>query len=280
MPQPVVLTQVLRGLGRHWQNPTRPGICLPLWRDVSARLVGAGGGTRDARLRLCRPGGSPQLPQQAAQDQPETIAAVRQWLEHHEGWLLILDNAPEPSAIHAYLPRTTHGHIIITSRHFGWGRTARSLTVPVLPREEAVKLLLEVTQQSDGETAGAIAETLGDLPLAVAQAAAYIEATGLSLSAYLQRLQTHLEALLSRGEGSPDYPDTVATTWEWRLSPPGGPACRASSLLKLCAFFAPDDIPMACCASIRQLLPEPLVMSWSPMTSNGTMPSWPCGTMP
>ena len=86
-----------------------------------------------------------------------------------------------PAAVHDYLPRSPYGHIVITSRHFGWGRTAKSLTVPVLPRQEAVQLLLEVTQQSDAETARAIAETLGDLPLAVAQAAAYIEATGLSL---------------------------------------------------------------------------------------------------
>jgi len=48
-----------------------------------------------------------------------------------------------------------------------------------LPREAAVNLLLDVTQQSDRKTAGVIAETLGDLPLAVTQAAAYMEATGL-----------------------------------------------------------------------------------------------------
>src|SRR5262249_56878231 len=123
-----------------------------------------------------------QLPQHTAHDQPAIITAVRQWLERHAGWLLILDNAPAPAAVQDYLPNSPYGHIVITSRHFGWGSTAKSLTVPVLPRHEAVQLLLEVTQQSDAETASAIAETLGDLPLAVAQAAAYMEATGLSLS--------------------------------------------------------------------------------------------------
>jgi hypothetical protein len=134
----------------------------------------------------------------AAQDQPAIIAAVKAWLERNGGWLLILDNAPEPSSLRAYLPHTTHGHIIITSRHyFGWGGAVRLLSVPVLPREEAVHMLLDITQQLDRETAEAIAETLGDLPLALAQAAAYIEAAELSLTGYLQRLQTHLGALLS-----------------------------------------------------------------------------------
>ena len=254
--RPIVLTQVLRGLGgigktqlaleyayRYgsmyrlvwWVRAEEPE---PLASDYAA---------------LAEP---LKLLSQAAQDQPAITAAVRRWLEHNDGWLLILDNAPEPAAIHAYLPRTTHGHIIITSRHFGWGGMARSLTVPVLPREEAVNLLLDVTQQSDRETAGAIAETLGDLPLAVAQAAAYIEATGLSLTAYSQRLQIHLGALLSRGEGSPDYPNTVATTWELAFEALQKTQPDATSLLRLCAFFAPDDIPYALLRDNVSTLPE------------------------
>jgi tetratricopeptide (TPR) repeat protein len=198
------------------------------------------------------------LPQHAAQDQPEIIAAVRQWLERHAGWLLILDNAPEPAAVQAYLPRSPYGHIVITSRHFGWGSTARALTIPVLPREEAVTLLLDVTQQSDGETAEAIAQTLGDLPLALAQAAAYIDATGLSLRAYVQRLQTHLEALLRRGAGSPEYPETVATTWTMAFAALQEAQPAALSLLQLCAFFAPEDIPEALVREAGSALPEPL----------------------
>jgi hypothetical protein len=223
--QPVVLTQALRGLGGigktqlalEYAYRYREAYRLVWWvRAEEPETLAADYAALAEPLNL--------LPQ-AAQAQSETIAVVRRWLEHHEGWLLILDNAPEPAAIHPYLPHTIHGHLIITSRHFGWGGTAQSLTVPVLPREEAVKLLLGVTQQSDGEVAGAIAQTLGDLPLALAQAAAYIDATGLSLSAYVQRLQTHLEALLRRGEGSPDYPNTVATTWTMAFA-----ASRRSSL--------------------------------------------------
>ena len=196
---------------------------------------------------------------QAAQDQPAMIAAVRRWLERHSDWLLILDNAPEPAAIRAYLPNTPHGRVLITSRHyFGWGGSARLLNVPVLPREEAVDLLIDATQQSDREAAAAIAETLGDLPLALAQAAAYIEAAELSLTGYLQRLRSHLQMLLKRGEGSPDYPDTVATTWTMAFEALEQSQPGAIGLLKLCAYFAPDDMPHALLRENASVLPEGL----------------------
>jgi hypothetical protein len=166
-----------------------------------------------------------------------------------------------------------------TFEFFGHTGTARALTVPVLPREQAVKLLLDVTQQPDEATAGAIAQTLGDLPLALAQAAAYIDATGLSLHAYVQQLQTHLETLLRRGAGSPEYPATVATTWTMAFDALQEAQPAALSLLKLCAFFPRTISPRRWCAStgLRYLH---LWAPWSPMTSNGTRPSWPCDTMP
>jgi hypothetical protein len=122
--RPVVLTQVLRGLGGIGKTQLAleyayryGGTYRLVWwvRAEEPEVLASDYAALAQAL---------QLPQQAAQDQPEIIAAVRQWLERHEGWLLILDNAPEPAAVHAYLPRTTHGHILITSRHFAWGRTA------------------------------------------------------------------------------------------------------------------------------------------------------------
>jgi len=256
--RPVVLTQVLRGLGGIGKTQLAleyayryGGTYRLVWwvRAEEPEVLASDYAALAQAL---------QLPQHTAQDQPTIIVAVRQWLERHEGWLLILDNAPAPAAVQAYLPRSPYGHIVITSRHFGWGSMAKSLTVPVLPRQEAVQLLLEVTQQSDAETARAIAETLGDLPLAVAQAAAYMEATGLSLSTYVERLRTQREALLHRGEGSPDYPHTVATTWALAFEALRKTNPYAISLLRLCAFFAPDDIPHDLLRGHPSLLPDAL----------------------
>jgi tetratricopeptide (TPR) repeat protein len=198
------------------------------------------------------------LPVHADTEQTETIAAVKRWLAHQERWLLILDNAPGPLAVHDYLPSSPRGHIIITSRHLGWGGTARSLTLPVLPRNDAVRLLFHGTQQADPVAAAAVAEMLGDLPLALAQAVAYIEATGLPLAAYGARLKTHMEELLRRGEVGPAYPATVATTWALAFLALQETQPAAGDLLRLCAFVAPDAIPQALLRDDPSALPAPL----------------------
>jgi tetratricopeptide (TPR) repeat protein len=55
---------------------------------------------------------------------------------------------------------------------------ARPLSVRPLAREDAIKFLLERTAQSDRAAANDLAEELGDLPLALEQAGAYIETIG------------------------------------------------------------------------------------------------------
>jgi tetratricopeptide (TPR) repeat protein len=160
--------------------------------------------------------------------------------------------------VHPYLPRSTRGHVIITSRHFAWGGTARSLCVPVLPRDEAVQLLCHGTQQTDATAAAHVAEILGDLPLALAQAAAYIEATGLTLAAYGARIEAHLTELLRRGEVGPAYPATVATTWALAFQAIQETQPAAGDLLRLCAFVAPEAIPQALLRDGPSTLPAPL----------------------
>jgi Tetratricopeptide repeat len=255
---PVVLTQVLRGLGG--VGKTQLALEYAYRYGVAYRLVWWVRAEEPATLAsdyaaLAEP---LRLPEHAASDQTEAIAAVRRWLERHEGRLLIVDNAPAPSAVQPYLPRSPCGHVLITSRHLGWGGTARSLTVPVLPREDAVQLLCHVTQQADPAAAAAVAETLGDLPLALAQAAAYIEATGLTLAAYRARLTAHLEELLRRGELGAAYPATVATTWALAFQAIQEPHPAVGDLLRLCAFVAPEAIPQALLRDEPSTLPEPL----------------------
>jgi tetratricopeptide (TPR) repeat protein/cellulose biosynthesis protein BcsQ len=199
-----------------------------------------------------------ELPEKNASDQAAAIYATRLWLEQNTGWLLIFDHVTVPADLRAYLPRSPSGHVIITSRYVGWGGMARLLTVSVLSREESVRFLLDRTVQADTEAATALAEAFGDLPLALAQAAAYIDATGLSLSAYLQRLKTHFNVLLSRGDVGPDYPQTVATTWELAFQALQETQPATIDLLRLCAFLAPDAIPNALLRGNPLTLPEAL----------------------
>jgi tetratricopeptide (TPR) repeat protein len=182
------------------------------------------------------------LPQKDVRDQAVVVEAVRRWLEQNSGWLLVFDNAGEPADVREYLPRSAGGHVIITSRNPAWGAVAKPMGVQVFERPTSVEFLLKRTGDADQEAAGKLAEALGDLPLALEQAAAYIEATGGNVSGYLRMFRERRAELLKRP--SPSSDTTVATTWEMsfqqveRRSPP------AAALLNLCAFLAPDDIPL------------------------------------
>jgi tetratricopeptide (TPR) repeat protein len=174
------------------------------------------------------------------QNQPEAIRAAHIWLEHNPGWLLIFDNAETADSLKDYLPHGGQGHTIITSRSPVWGAMAQAFSVEVLPRDKSVQFLLERTGQQDKQAANDLAEELGDLPLALSQAAAYIEETSQSLSGYLDLFRTRRNDLWQAEHHPHDYPDTVGTTWSLsiqRLS------ALANSLLHVCAFLAPHPIP-------------------------------------
>ncbi|GAG11015.1 unnamed protein product, partial [marine sediment metagenome] len=198
------------------------------------------------------------LPERDAPEQRVVIDAVRRWLGQHGGWLLILDNAPDPEQVRGYLPRGATGHVLVTSRNPSWRGLARPLSVRVLERAESVDFLLRRTEQSDEEAAHDLAEALGDLPLALEQAGAYMEATRRSLSDYLKLYQDHHLELLRRAAPSTDYPATVATTWDISFRQVHEASPAAVNLLNLCSFLAPDDIPRDLLREGTRNLPEPL----------------------
>ncbi len=175
------------------------------------------------------------LPEKDDPDLGAAVKAVRKWLEHHGGWILVFDNATEPEALREVLPRGATGHVLITSRRQDWGRIG-SFNVRPFERSESLRFL---EQRVGAESAEELAEELGDLPLALEQAVAYMQETRISPGSYLKLFRERRAEMLGKGS-SEDYPDTVATTW--RLSfeqlPP-----TAADLMRLCAFLAPDDIP-------------------------------------
>lgn len=183
------------------------------------------------------------LPEKEAADQNLAITAVRQWLNHHDGWLLVFDNAPEVEALHDYLPQASTGHVLITSRNPNWRRLAQPFAVSAFAPEEAIDFLCKRTGQTDRDAALKLAEALGHLPLALTQAAAYIEETGKSVADYLALYQQYRQKLLGRAKPSADYPYTVATTWELSFQAVQQQCAATTDLLHLCAFLAPEEIP-------------------------------------
>ena len=101
-------------------------------------------------------------------------------------WLLIFDNADDPKQLEPYMP-TGSGHVIITSRYQAWAHSAEPLEVDVFTDDESVAHLLRHVPELDLADARKVADALGHLPLAVEQASAWLEQTGMSANAYVDR---------------------------------------------------------------------------------------------
>ena len=156
-----------------------------------------------------------------------------------EEWLLIFDNAPNPPSLRGYLPPAGHGRVLITSRDPFWP-DSHVLNVPVLEPEGAADFLVSRTGDTDRWAALELANELGELPLALEQAAAYIQVTGNSLASYLALFRRHRVSLLARG----GYGETVAGSLALALARLEESAPQAIGLLRLLAFCAPEAIPL------------------------------------
>ena len=83
-----------------------------------------------------------------------------------------------------FVPPAGPGRVLITSRNQIWP-PGQALDVPVLDPEVAAEFLVSRTGDPDRAAALELAGELGGLPLALEQAAAYIQATGTTLAGYL-----------------------------------------------------------------------------------------------
>jgi tetratricopeptide (TPR) repeat protein len=255
--KPAALTQALAGLGGVGKTQLaleyayrHAGDYAIVWwlRSEQAATLGADYAALAIQLGL---------PEKDAPQQPVIIAAVRDALRHRRDWLLVFDNANAPGEIRDYLPGAG-GHVLITSRHAAWSGVAQKMEVKKWPPEVAVEFLLKRTGQADADAAGELARELDFLPLALEQAAAFIESAGKTLAGYLANFRQHHLALLNRGTPGTDYPATVATTWEISFQQLEKESPAGAALLHLCAFFAPDDIPRDVITAGAEHLPEPL----------------------
>jgi tetratricopeptide (TPR) repeat protein len=191
-------------------------------------------------------------------DQSVIIEAVKEWLRRNKNWLLIFDNAPDANSLRNYMPKGGAGHVLITSRFPNWRGIASPLTVKALPLDKATEFLINRTEQLDEAAAGELAEKLGGLPLALEQAGAYIEASDCTLYDYINMFQANQQKALERGKPSTDYPGTLFTTWNISFQQVDSESKAAADLMKLCAFFAPDDIPLQIIREGTKHLLEPL----------------------
>jgi hypothetical protein len=217
-----------------WVDAELPELIGGQFAALAAALGCAGPGADDAAVRR----------------------AVLGELRGRQRWLLVFDNAENPGHIAGWLPGGA-GHVLITSRTSGWEEVAIPVEVDVLDREESVTVLQRRVPGLDEGGANQVAEMLGDLPLALAQAAGYMAETGASAGEYLGLLASRAAEVL--GEGRPvSYPQTLAAVTRVTLRRLRQTDPAAAVLAEVRALLAAEPAPAAWFRDAALGLPGPL----------------------
>ena len=168
--------------------------------------------------------------------------AVLGELRERGRWLLVFDNAGNRADITGWLPGGG-GHVLITSRERHWTQLAVPVEVDVLARSESVAIFQDrVAGLSDGD-ADKLAAQLGDLPLAIAQAAGFMAETGTTAAQFLDLLRTQAGQLLDLPDPGSAYPLSLAAATRLIAERLDRDDPAAAQLASLCSFLAPELVP-------------------------------------
>ena len=188
----------------------------------------------------------------------EDVKVVKGWLSDiQEHWLLIIDNADDPSAdISAFFPTGNRGSIVITTRNPDCKihSTAGSYELGEMDLEDAVTLFLRAAGMKDApietlrKKAITVVQTLGCLALAIVQAGAYVRNRRCTVDEYCAIYARHRERLLTYRpvQAGSSYKFSVYTTWEISFEAikkfSGQTADNAIELIRIFCFLHYDGI--------------------------------------
>ncbi|KAK3332561.1 hypothetical protein B0T19DRAFT_415984 [Cercophora scortea] len=204
----------------------------------------------------------------------DVLPLVKAWLESEEQgrWLLVIDNADDAQLFFSpndaeqaghegnlarYIPDCTHGAILVTTKNKEAGlkltRGKHLIEVGKMNQDEAELLLRTRLDESDfdpGELS-TLSSRLEHLPLALAQAAAFIQENSMLVSAYIELLDSSdqdLVGLLSEevetAGGDSGTPRALAETWILSFELVEDQDALAGELLSLIAFVDRQAIPL------------------------------------
>jgi tetratricopeptide (TPR) repeat protein len=195
--------------------------------------------------------------------EPDALAAqVHDRLAAVAGWLLIFDNADTVAAIQPWLPPGPQpagipGHVIVTTRRGGFSSLGQVMDLDVIDLADAVTLLRTRVSDLGQDVGEQIADELGRLPLALEQAAAYLDRVQIPPGEYLDLLRARAADLYARGQAA-SRSDTIATLWDLSLERITAENPAAVQLLDICAYLAPEPVPLDLFTAHPGQLPEPL----------------------
>jgi tetratricopeptide (TPR) repeat protein len=169
----------------------------------------------------------------------------------YDRWLLIYDNAQDPDEVIALTPLGVDGpetglgpgrHVLVTSRDRAWERHASVVDVEVFERPESVALLRRLVPRLSESEADLLAERVGDLPLAVHQAAAWHAVTDHAVEDYLALFDRRLAELTEPDSSGGDLPKPLAAGVSLNLDLLREQDPVAWALLELWAVLDPEPV--------------------------------------
>ena len=207
----------------------------------------------------------------------DVLQSVSDWLADKDNgpWLLILDNAddetvlldapktdpligvkPVKRRLLDYVPRGGHGTVLVTTRDRNCalklaGFHGTPIEVTYMTLDESVDLLRKKLPEARQEEAFELVKELGNVPLAISQASAYIKMVPpFSIMSYLEtfrRSDENQAALLKEDEGDlrrdPGVSNAVITSWELSFYQIRKKSPRSAELLSLMSCFNRQAIP-------------------------------------
>jgi hypothetical protein len=178
----------------------------------------------------------------------EIGTAVLDWLNDQTNCLIILDNLDDITVVRGLLPmRSPQRHTLITTRYADPKQIqAEGLAVTEMTEEESMQLLSSMSSSKEGtvevvlscDQAREIVAELGNLPLAVDQAGAFIR-MGLPGSNLLAMVRSNSATLTEANPEGILYPRSISLTWSIsldHLSP------ASAQLAQLFSYMNPDEI--------------------------------------
>lgn len=174
----------------------------------------------------------------------EIIQNVITWLKSLKKCLLIFDNVNHYDEIKPYLPQL-NCHVIITSRHAECGLPG--IPVDIFTLDESRQYILKILNNRVIDSEQKIihlANTMGHLPLALAQASAYIKKNNMDIEKYLELYSKNKSLFLSKSDlpvGDSHIP--VFVTWDITMKTISASSTLAANLLTACAYLHWVNIP-------------------------------------
>ncbi|KAK4890353.1 hypothetical protein LTR49_028740 [Elasticomyces elasticus] len=162
------------------------------------------------------------------------------------------------------IPDADHGSVLITTRLAGRARLRDSLHLGHVNDVEA-KAILQSSAKKPLQDVDVLLRRLNGLPLALTQAGAYIGRTCIDVSTYIRHFDGTWSDLMRKQDRFPlqEYAQrSMLTTWKISYEQVSWQSKAAASLLKLWAFFSPDDVWYGLIASALEIGDEVETPAW------------------